>query len=92
VPDAEDWSFLEEDAGIDLRMQGSVGSTEDLSRNGLCPGSSCRLVLQPHGFEGLLTGEEDANVADLAVDQVVHVGLAPCQANTAGAASGASVA
>jgi hypothetical protein len=28
----------------------------------------CPLLLQPHGFEGLLTVDEHANVADLAVD------------------------
>src|SRR2546423_10978827 len=47
-------------------------------------------VLQPHGFEGLVTVDEDANVADLAVDQVVHVGLRPCNANAAGSARGAT--
>jgi len=45
---------------------------------------------KPHGFEGLLTIEEDANVADLAVDQVVHVGARPCHAKAAGSARGAT--
>ena len=50
-----------------------------------------RLLLLPHGFQGLVTVDEDANVADLAVDQVVHVGeRRRCHAKAADSARTAS--
>jgi hypothetical protein len=49
-----------------------------------------RLPLKAHDAEGHLPVQEDANVADLAVDQVVHVGERRCHANAAGSERGPS--